>query len=171
MTNIHITKKNETYIIIKGDACIIQELDDAFSFYAEGYKFQPKYKQKLWDGKIRLVKRKNSQEATVYLGLLEELIKYFNKHDYSYQIDPKLKPNNAITKEELTGYLKELRVSSKGQEITPRDYQAKGFIDAIQNKRQLILSVTSCLDPESEINCIITQEGYSFLEKIRNKIS
>lgn len=167
MTIVYITKKNETYAEIKCEAHVIQELDEAFSFYAEGYKFQPKYKNKMWDGKIRLIKRKSSTNATFYLGLLHELIKFFNKNDYGYQLSEDLKLPQKITEQELNDYLLNLNVSSKGQKITPRDYQAKGFVDAIMNKRQLILSVTSCLDPSTEINCIISPTAYEFLSKLR----
>ena len=33
------------------------ELSDYFSFYVPGYKFMPAYKNKVWDGKIKLFNR------------------------------------------------------------------------------------------------------------------
>ena len=52
---IRVRKKNEAHLVIDSeDSGILMELSEAFTFYAEGYKFTPAYKNKWWDGKIRL---------------------------------------------------------------------------------------------------------------------
>ena len=33
---------------------VAQELNEFFSFYVPGYKFMPAFRNKMWDGKIRL---------------------------------------------------------------------------------------------------------------------
>lgn len=143
MTNIKITKKNETFITITGESYILQELHDRFSFYADGFKFHPSYKKKFWDGKIYLLKRKKPDTGEIYYGLLEDVIKYCKNHDYSYELDSHLAQSNAYSSKDLKQFLEDLKISAKGEQIQLRDYQEKGFIDSIQNKKQLLLSITS----------------------------
>ena len=42
------------------DSGSIRELAEHFTFYAEGYKFMPSYRNKMWDGKIRLFNIRNN---------------------------------------------------------------------------------------------------------------
>ena len=51
---ITCTKINEVYMRIDADGGVRQELSDFFSYYANNYKFHPKFKARVWDGKIRL---------------------------------------------------------------------------------------------------------------------
>ena len=143
MPSLIISKINETYISISGESHIIQELDDSFSFFADGYKYHPKYKSKIWDGKIRLIRRKSQNIAHVYYGLLDSIITFCKSHDYQYELNSNLISDNNVSNEDLIKYIHSLKVSSKGTIINPRDYQIKGFIDCIVNKRQLIISATS----------------------------
>ena len=54
MTDIIIKKKNEVYVTVKAEPAICQELSDLFTFDVPGAKFMPQYRNKYWDGKIRL---------------------------------------------------------------------------------------------------------------------
>ena len=49
-----IHKKDDVFIIIKCEGGVRQELADYFTFYVPGYKFMPAFKNKIWDGKIRI---------------------------------------------------------------------------------------------------------------------
>ena len=53
-TIIKIKKKNHAMIVIDSEPSVLNELSDFFTFYVPGYKFMPAYKNKVWDGKIRL---------------------------------------------------------------------------------------------------------------------
>ena len=60
MSDIVITKNDEVDIIVKSnDSGIVMELSEFFTFYVPGYKFVPSYRNKLWDGKIRLYDTRN----------------------------------------------------------------------------------------------------------------
>lgn len=142
MSNLIISKKDESFISLSGEAHILQELSDRFSFYADNYRFHPSYKMKKWDGKIRMLRRINNSTAELYYGLLDDVILFCNKHSYSYELAFDRYPES-INQKDLEIFLSSLNISSRGQPIVLRDYQSKGFYDAIQNKRQLILSVTS----------------------------
>ena len=49
-----IEKKNEVYIRIETEPHIARELSEYFTFEVPGARFMPSYRNKVWDGKIRL---------------------------------------------------------------------------------------------------------------------
>ena len=142
MVDVVIEKCNEAYLNILAEQSTLQELQDVFTFFAEGYKFHPRYKAKMWDGKIRILKIVSRNKGIIYYGLLQQIIDFCKSREYTYQLKDVI-DNNLISNEELVQYVKNLNPSNKGSPIEPRDYQVKGFIDSIKNKRNVCLSVTS----------------------------
>lgn len=140
MTDIYIEKLNETYLTISGDQSVIQELKDHFAFYADGYRFHRKYRSGIWDGRIFMLSFIGRSKAKLYMGLLKEVIKFCDKREYSYQLNPNLRSENSYN--DYLDFVENLKISSKGTIITPRDYQLLGYEKAILNKRNLLLSVT-----------------------------
>ena len=61
MTSLIISKKNEVHLHIESDIHVYYELADYFTFEVPGAKFMPTYKNKYWDGKIRLFNIQNNQ--------------------------------------------------------------------------------------------------------------
>ena len=55
MTHLIIKKKNEVFITIDSEQYVYHELSDHFTFEVPGAKFMPQYRNKYWDGKIRLI--------------------------------------------------------------------------------------------------------------------
>ena len=51
---IKIEKISEVYIRIYSDEATEQEIAEHFTFDVPGAKFSPKFKARLWDGKISL---------------------------------------------------------------------------------------------------------------------
>ena len=51
---ISVAKINEVFMSVHCDASIEQELSEHFCFFVPGYKFMPAYRNRMWDGKIRL---------------------------------------------------------------------------------------------------------------------
>ena len=49
-----IDKKNEVFMTIQAEPGLARELSDFFTFLVPGYRFMPSYRNKIWDGKIRL---------------------------------------------------------------------------------------------------------------------
>ena len=68
MEIIRVKKKNEVFLHIETEPSIEQELAEHFCFYVPGYKFMPAYRNRMWDGKIRLF---DLRYKTLYGGLLE----------------------------------------------------------------------------------------------------
>ena len=80
--NLVISKANEVFLQINAEPHIEYELRDHFTFEVEGAKFMPQYRNKYWDGKIRLFSTSNGQ---IYVGLLDKIIAFCDRHDYTYE--------------------------------------------------------------------------------------
>ena len=81
MSHLTILKKNEVYLQIESEPHVFYELSDQFTFELPGAKFMPQYRNRYWDGKIRLF---NTQNGEIYVGLLDKVIQFCKDHDYSY---------------------------------------------------------------------------------------
>ena len=66
MDTVTIQKKNEVFLNIQTDPSIEMELSEQFQFFVPGYKFMPAYRNRIWDGRIRLF---DSRKKTLYTGL------------------------------------------------------------------------------------------------------
>ena len=53
-SEITVQKLNSVYLHITAEADIRRELSDYFSFEVPGYRFTPQFRNRVWDGKIRL---------------------------------------------------------------------------------------------------------------------
>lgn len=178
MSDITITKKNESYITLTGESYILQELSDAFTFYAEGYKYSPKYKSRIWDGSIRLLKRTSETKGHIYLGLIDQIISYLKSHGYSITISDDF-PREKLNTNDLIEYQKNLKIASKGKVLELRDYQIKGFTDSIQLKRQINLSCTASGKSaiiysiiryliDQKLKCLIIVPSINLLHQLEN---
>ena len=136
MSDIVVSKKDEVHIVVQPkDSGIIMELSEFFTFYVPGYKFVPSYRNKLWDGKIRLY---NTRDYTLPSGLLYHLLKFTESRGYS--IENQIKGNTSRTLGE--GMLDSIPLTSGGAEIVLRDYQKSAIEHAIQYQKTLLLSPT-----------------------------
>ena len=140
MTDIGITKVDETSLrIVSNDSGILMELSEHFTFFAEGYKFMPLYRNKLWDGKVRLY---DSRTGRLPYGLLFEVLKFANSHNYTYELHPSITERDVPTSQSLLEYASGLHITSGGAPITPRDYQLDAYVHACAEGRGLIISPT-----------------------------
>lgn len=120
------------------------ELNDYFSFFANGYKFMPAYRNRQWDGKIRLFKRQNN---TLPVGLYPYLYKFSEERNYRVEVveNEELgypEDKNSIDPEELFEFIRSLNLHANGKPIQVRDYQFASILRALRNKRSVILSPT-----------------------------
>ena len=66
MSNVlKVAKVNSVYLQIEAEADIRRELSEYFSFEVPGYKFTPQFRNRVWDGKIRLYSYATGQ---LYVG-------------------------------------------------------------------------------------------------------
>ena len=66
MSDLIINKKDEVYAKLQCERHIARELSEYFTFFVPGYQFIPAFRNRIWDGKIRLY---NLQTNQIYLGL------------------------------------------------------------------------------------------------------
>lgn len=132
--DLKLSKLNESFIRFECERGIAQELSSYFEFYVPGYKFTPAYKNKMWDGKIRLANLKNN---TIYYGLIPHIEKFCKERNYKLQIQSELSITEEFSNIEAEEFIEKLKLP-----IKVRDYQFKSFVNFIRNKRLLLLSPT-----------------------------
>ena len=79
MDVLKVKNKNHSVMHIACDFGIANELSEFFSFYVPGYKFMPAYRNKYWDGKIRLF---DTRKKTLYVGLYKYLKQFATERGY-----------------------------------------------------------------------------------------
>ena len=145
--DISIKTNNAVYSVVECDDGIAQDLTDYFTFEAPGARYiiarAKKYERETgkknkfykWDGKIHLFSKKTNR---LYAGLEERVRQFAEERELSFQAPPKTK--NPFTKEEARRFIETLNIPDKFKE---RYYQIDTFVEAVQNRRMLILSPTS----------------------------
>ena len=137
MDSLYVTKLNEVYIKVDCERNIAQEVSDFFTFFVPGYQFMKPFKDRLWDGKIRLFDlRKN----VLFYGLLPYLQKFCDERKYKLQVDSNVGLTENFSLIEAEKFIENLNLP---KQLEKRDYQVSSFVHAVRNKRVLLLSPTS----------------------------
>ncbi len=135
MSDLIISKVNEAYIKLECEKSLAQEISDHFTFHVPGYQFTPAYKNRLWDGKIRLL---DLRTYSMYYGLIPYIQKFCDDRNYKVYYYPEVNLTNNFSVKEAEQFISTLNLP-----IVPRDYQLSSFVHAIRNKRSLLLSPTA----------------------------
>ena len=139
MSDLIIVKKNEVHLTVDAPPHVQQELSDYFTFDVPGAKYMPQYRNRHWDGKIRLF---STATGELYVGLLDKVIAWARKANYSVEFKNNetygtpFEENEEISLEGVKDYMS--AISS----FKPRDYQVDGVYDALKYNRRLIISPT-----------------------------
>ena len=104
------------------------------------FQFHPKFRAKIWDGKIRLF---NIQTGQMYLGLYPYLKEWAIKHSYKLQSDIVEVTSNNTDYDSCYKYMLDLKPMAKGENISARTYQIESFGHCVRQERALLLSPTS----------------------------
>ena len=136
MSDVHLKFIDRVHIKVCAESSTIMELSDQFTFYAEGYKFNPKYRARMWDGKIRLI---NNLAGTCYAGLAQRIKKFCDSRGYSFSFDEELFYEN-ISEFELEQFIQSLNIPEKYQS---RDYQFDSILKCLRSTRRTLVSPTS----------------------------
>ena len=138
---ITVGKLNETFLMISCERHIAQQLNEFFAFQVPGFQFMPQYRNKIWDGKIRLFNIKTQQ---LYTGLYDHLMKFAMQRSYPVKSDIiSITPTSGLSKENIDDFFKSLNLHCKNKPIIPRDYQIESFTHCVKKERALLLSPTS----------------------------
>jgi len=135
MSDVILHKLNEAYIKVECEKSISQELSSYFSFRVPGYQFVPAYKNKLWDGFIRLYDLRTNQ---IYHGLVPYIEKFCAERNYTFEINSEISVTESFSLVEAVDFIRTLDLP---HEI--RDYQLNAFVQAVRNRRLLLLSPTA----------------------------
>ncbi len=139
MADLYLQKKNEVYNVIEAEPHIHRELSEYFTFDVPEAKFMPLYRNKVWDGKIRLYSPGNGE---IYGGLTEHVLQWCKTMNYTCST----KPNEYFgTPYEVNQEITASGVRTFMQGITklePRRYQIEGVYKALKYNRKLLLSPT-----------------------------
>ena len=155
--DIVISKKDEVYVKIKCERHISQELSQFFEFFVPGYQFVPAYRNKIWDGKIRLY---NLQSSTLYRGLLNYVENFCESRGYSFEYEDGVDVEDEYSKYHAEKFIKELNIHARGEPIEVREHQIAAYIHAMQKRRALLVSPTA--SGKSLIIYLIFQQLYKY---------
>lgn len=132
---IDVEPLNAVHMKISADSGTKMELEQYFMFRPEGYQFVPSYKNRVWDGYIRIFQ---AMRPTLYVGLLSYLQKFCNDRGYELRVNGEMYQPEPVPDD--YGYEIAEEINCKFQ---PRDYQNEYVVNAIRNNRSLSLSPTS----------------------------
>lgn len=131
---IQIERYNEVHIKVLCDRSTGQEITDFFTFTVPGAKFSPAYRNRVWDGKIRLF---NYSTGLLYAGLLPHLKEFCRTRDYDVELESDFSDND-FSLVEAKEFIEELKLPYE-----VRDYQLEAFTHCVRKDRALCVSPTA----------------------------
>ncbi|QBQ76942.1 putative helicase [Escherichia phage vB_EcoM_WFK] len=139
MTDIKVHFYDFSHVRIECDESTFYELRDFFSFEADGYKFNPKYRYGNWDGRIRLL----DYNRLLPYGLVGQIKKFCSNMSYSVWIDPKIFETEDLTREDFDAWLSKQEIYSGNAKIEPHWYQKDAVYEGLVNRRRILNLPTS----------------------------
>ena len=141
IAKLTVQTKDAAFIYVDcEDKGIIQELAEYFTFFVPGYKFMPQFRNKLWDGKLRLL---NLRDQSMYSGLYKHVCAFCAERNIQVEI----LPHDIFASEgNLPGAHQEVDMSFIDEfalPFPPRDYQLAAVKHGLENKRALMVSPTA----------------------------
>lgn len=109
------------------------EIADYFTMDVPGAKFMPAYRNKVWDGKLRIF---NPMVSLLYCGLRQHLEQFCKSRDYAVEYDGHF-GDTEFSLHEANEFVSRLQPKHM-----PRDYQLDAFVHAVRKRRALLLSPT-----------------------------
>ena len=129
-----IDKIDEVYLKIEADADIRRELGEYFTFEVPGFKFMPQFRNRVWDGKIRLF---SYQTGQIYVGLYPYILKWCADNEIEVVDGTKIQ-DTKVEEKKVDAFIEALKIP-----LEVRDYQKEAFIYATKKNRCLLLSPTA----------------------------
>jgi hypothetical protein len=133
-TPTRILKKDEVHVVIDAERSVLREIYDHFSFQIPNAKFDPRVKNKIWDGFIRIL---NLKTREFYVGLVPELCKFLKKNGYEYVLDSDIIVGDYFTPIDFERITEALETVYEA-----RDYQQNAVSRCINEGRALVLAST-----------------------------
>ena len=103
MSDLEIHQDDTVNIKIHCDRSVAKELSQFFTFTVPNYKYTPAYKNKIWDGQIRLF---NVHTHLLYAGLKDYVKSFAGERAYTYE-DKTYSSAKKITNDDVSKYINE----------------------------------------------------------------
>ncbi len=133
-----ISKINESALRVQCDRGIGQELSDFFCFYVPGYRFMPAFRNKIWDGRIRLY---NAQSQELPVGLFTYVTNFAAKRNYLVETH-KTNYGSPWDVDDISDATLQSHIRNLNLPYEVRDYQYEAIKKALNVRRAIILSPT-----------------------------
>jgi superfamily II DNA or RNA helicase len=137
MSDLIIEHVDSAHIKVECERALSKELSQHFTFFVPNYQYTPAYKNKIWDGQIRLF---NVHSGKIYAGLVDYVLQFAKDRNYTVDYDA-VKPEK-VSPETVYSFIKTLKLSLGDKEIMPHEHQFDAIHHAINKRRCLLLSPT-----------------------------
>lgn len=138
MSSITVSLANYSMLNVKCERGIAAELSDYFSFFVPGYKFMPAFKNRIWDGKIRLF---NQMTGELNAGLYSYLVLFCIERQYELIVENSKHglpgSRDTIDADIFNRFTEQLSLP-----YVIRDYQYTAVLHALTHNRAVLLSPT-----------------------------
>jgi len=141
MENLVVKKLNHSSLLVECDFGQAQELNEFFSFFVPGYQYMPAFRNKLWDGKIRLFNIRNNELPA---GLFEHLEKFAVQRNYTidaqkteYGYPDGGAHDEKVDPQEVMEFIHSITLP-----FPIRDYQFDAVCRGLEKKRAILVSPT-----------------------------
>lgn len=136
MSDLIIEKVNSSCVHLVCEDGLSHRIYNVFSAYAPGYRFNPRFKMHVWDGKVRCY---NPMSQILPIGLLNNLLIWCDQHQIQYSLQGfKDGLTDTIDKEDLEKQMNSYITAG----FQARDYQVNAVHAALTNRRGVLLSCT-----------------------------
>ncbi len=135
---IKITEIDSVYLKIDCEKSVAKELSSFFTFSVPNHQYTPSFKNKIWDGKIRLF---NMLNGRLYRGLLKHLFSFMNDRNYKIEYYPKY-TEPEISDIEIDKIISSFSLFSNKLPIQLYSHQIAAIKKTIKDKRLLLVSPT-----------------------------
>ena len=132
--DITIQKQNNSYVQLHCNEELNHKIYCLFSAFQPGYKFSPRFKHKIWDGKIHCY---SPITQLLPIGLVDNLLNWCKKNNYTYRLFGLDDFKDTVDYGDMKEY-----VNSQITKFDARDYQLDAIYKALTNKRGVLLSCT-----------------------------
>jgi superfamily II DNA or RNA helicase len=122
---------------VECERSLAKELSQFFTFFVPNYQYTPAYKNKIWDGQIRLF---NVHSGKIYAGLIDYVLKFAEERNCSVDYVSPQREN--VSEKDIVKFLQDLKISIGDKEIMPHEHQFRAIHHAINKQRSLLLSPT-----------------------------
>jgi superfamily II DNA or RNA helicase len=117
----------------------LTSLWDKFGFYAEGYRWMPKFQLGQWDGKIRFF----DKNGKTFTKMLDEIIPYLASWNYDVDLRDDRIPVKVISDRVTSDYFDNIKEYEDGEErIVLRPYQVDSVNEVLEEGSGFIIAGT-----------------------------